>query len=98
MTLSAHEQSIFNNIEAQLTAEDPRLSRVLGRNPYRHQTARLLVLGLLSVVPGLSLLIFALTIQTVPLGIVALLALSAGAYIFNFHSILTGLRPGRETS
>lgn len=61
MPLSEDEQRILNEIEANLTASDPRLVAQVGETTlYRHAT-RNVVWGALGLLAGLLLLVFTFT-------------------------------------
>jgi hypothetical protein len=100
MALSAHELRIIKDLEERLTAEDSRLARIFRRNVKHHLAARKLLRGFFAVTPGLSLMIIALSIPSVPLGIGAFLAMCAGAYVFTFPpgtpALLRGGRKNHE--
>jgi hypothetical protein len=80
--LSENEQRVLDELERQLNGgkPDPKpktSSKVDGKVKY----GRLLVLGSVLVVLGLALMLFAITIQQVPVGVAAFVTMLAGLYL-----------------
>ena len=80
MGLNEQEQKVLEELERQLTGGKPK-AKSGSESGGRVRYGRLLVLGSLMVVVGLSLLVFATTLQTVILGVAAFLTMLIGLYL-----------------
>ncbi|MFP5336240.1 MAG: DUF3040 domain-containing protein [Actinomycetes bacterium] len=82
MPLSEHEQRLLAQMEQQLLAEDPKFASAM--NGRRSVMRRRLAVGVLGVLAGLVLLVFAVAQQIILLGVLAFLVMLGGAvYAFS---------------
>lgn len=82
MALSEQEQRILDELEKQLFAEDPTLAQSFEGETLRSSVSkRQIALGVAVVLAGLALLVFAVSIKTIWLGVVAFLIMVGGAAV-----------------
>lgn len=79
--LSDKEQKVLDELERQLTGGKSEKPKVEPKQATRQSYARLLVLGSLLVVIGLSILVFATSLHQVWLGVIAFLVMLGGLYL-----------------
>lgn len=81
MSLNEHEQRLLEELERDLYASDSDFAnRVKKQDPTRKSSSRL-VLGVLAVLAGLGLLIFAVTLQVAFFGAAAFLVMFIGVVL-----------------
>lgn len=91
MPLSDEERRRLQELEKELTAEDPDLARELRDEGPSDRTGARKIYGLLTIVAGFALVIAGISTQLTVLGVIGFLAAGAGAYLF-----LSGLSPQRS--
>ncbi|WP_427017619.1 DUF3040 domain-containing protein [Pseudarthrobacter sp. P1] len=95
MGLSEHDQNIIDELERRLLAEDPEFVEGLSQPSVHRRSLRLLLCGLGFLALGIALLAIALLMHSVPLGVVAFLAMVSGGYGATLPAAMAGLRrPG----
>jgi len=85
VALSEHEQKLLAEMEAALTADDPRLVGALTGKVRTRQASRVL-LGFVSVLGGLAVVLAGLVAKSTPVGIIGFVIALVGAFtaISNF--------------
>lgn len=78
MPLSEQERRALEELEAQLSAEDPRFASAMVSDPQRSQKRRRVALGVLAVVVGLALVVLAVTSRQIWLGAAGFLGMVFG--------------------
>lgn len=82
MPLSEHEQRLLAQMEQQLLAEDPKFASAM--NGRRSLARRRMIIGVLAVLVGMVVLVFAVAQQWIPVGVLAFLVMLGGAvYAFS---------------
>jgi uncharacterized membrane protein YkgB len=81
MALSEHEQRMLEEMERNLLAEDAKLASKVSQVGSTNRSASKLIAGVLVMIAGLGLLIFAVAIQVAFFGVVAFLVMVAGLVI-----------------
>ncbi|MGO4383007.1 DUF3040 domain-containing protein [Specibacter sp. RAF43] len=80
MELSEHEARILQELEDDLSADDPRLARALGRAERLRLPVHRSILAAATIGLGIALMAYALALRSIPLGVVAFAVTTAGAY------------------
>jgi hypothetical protein len=80
--LSEHEQRLLAQMEQQLLAEDPKFASAM--NGRRSLARRRMIIGVLAVLIGMVVLVFAVAQQWILVGVLAFLVMLGGAvYAFS---------------
>lgn len=88
MPLSEREQQLLEQLEQQLSDEDPRFATSM-REPDRPSlSTRNIVLGAVLAALGLGVLLWGVSAQLIWLGVIGVVAIAAGIYV-------ASLRPAR---
>lgn len=96
MGLSEHEQRMLEELEKDLYESDQGFAnRVKKQDPERKSSSRL-ILGVLSLVAGLGMLIFAVALQVAFFGIAAFAVMFIGVVLISGNLKLPNL-PGGES-
>ncbi|MGF9661908.1 DUF3040 domain-containing protein [Arthrobacter crystallopoietes] len=80
MALSEEERKRLEELERDLTKDDPALARELAPGPSDDSAGRLAVLCILAAVAGLVLLIIGIATQTIVVGVLGFLLMSGSVY------------------
>jgi Protein of unknown function (DUF3040) len=94
MPLSDHEKKLLEEMEAALSADDPRLVSALSGRP---RSARLLY-GILSALGGMAILLAGLVVKNVPVGLLGFLACLGGILLAIKGGTLTVSAPSAPGS
>lgn len=78
MPLSEQERRALEELEAQLSAEDPKFASTMVSDPQRSRKRRRVLLGALALVAGLALVVLAVTTRQIWLGAAGFLAMVFG--------------------
>ncbi len=81
MVLSEHEQRMLEEMERNLLQEDASLAQKVGQIGSSNRSAGKLVAGVLTMLIGVALLIFAVIIQFALFGVVAFIVMVAGLVV-----------------
>jgi ABC-type multidrug transport system fused ATPase/permease subunit len=96
--LSENEQKVLEELERQLTGGKPapkeKVSQVDGKVKY----GRLLVLGSVLVFVGLGIMVFAISVQMVPIGVLAFLTMLTGLYLVSQNWTTKAFRASQPKS
>lgn len=65
MPLSEQERRALEELEAQLSADDPRFASAMIADPYRAQRRRRMLMAALAVVAGVALVVFAISVDQI---------------------------------
>ena len=97
MGLSEHEQRMLEELEKDLYESDQDFAnRVKKQDPERKSSSRL-VLGVLALVAGLGLLLFAVSLQVAPFGIAAFLVMFIGVVLISSNLKLPSVPDGKSS-
>jgi hypothetical protein len=92
--LSEYEQRVLDQLEAQLTSEDPELgSRLAAVAPPRRGRV---ALGVAGVAAGLAVLVLGMVVSQLWVSLIGFLAMFAGAYFALRTPKARGLPPRRD--
>lgn len=85
MALSDYERKMLEELEAQLSDEDPGFAQTLKPEPspraLQHQVSiRHIVLGTLAVIAGIAILVGGVRASIIPVGVVGLIAMFLGGW------------------
>lgn len=85
MALSEYERKMLEELEAQLSDEDPKFAQTLkpevsSRAVQHRLSIQHIVLGTLAIVAGIAVLVTGVRIEFVPVGIVGLIVMFAGGW------------------
>lgn len=81
MPLSEHEQRLLEQMEQQLSVEDPKFASAMRGSVARAKARRRIILGALGVLVGLGLVLLGVVQVIVPVGIVGFALMVAGAWL-----------------
>ena len=98
MGLSEQEQKVLEELERQLTGNKPTKAKAeeVAVAPVKY--ARLLVLGSVLIVVGLSLMIFATSLQLIWFGVAAFVTMLTGLYIVSQNWSSKAIRATKAAS
>ena len=97
MGLSEHEQRMLEELAKDLYESDQDFAnRVKKQDPERKSSSRL-VLGVLALVAGLGLLLFAVALQVAPFGIAAFLVMFIGVVLISSNLKLPNIPDGKAS-
>lgn len=98
MGLSEHEQRLLEELEKDLYESDQDFAnRVKKQDPERKSSGRL-ILGVLSMVAGLGMLIFAVSLQVAFVGIAAFAVMFIGVVLISSNLKMPSLPSGSDGS
>lgn len=80
MPLSEHEQKLLEQLERQLQADDPKFASSMATDRLQTLSTRHIVIGALVTVAGILVLLFGVSKQIIPLGVIGFLIMGAGVY------------------
>ncbi|MFP3579494.1 DUF3040 domain-containing protein [Arthrobacter sp. fls2-241-R2A-200] len=80
MPLSEHEQKLLEQLEKQLHEDDPKFANTMGSDPIRSWSTRHVIIGILGAIAGILLLLFGVTVQAIPVGVLGFVVMGAGVY------------------
>lgn len=81
MALSEKERRVLEELEQQLSTEDPRLaSQMQGSGPVSGFSTRNIVIGVLVAAVGIVVLLWGVTISQIWLGVVGFLLMAGGVF------------------
>lgn len=92
MPLSEHEQKLLEQLERQLQADDPKFASSMGTDRMQTLSTRHIVIGALIAVAGILVLLFGVSKQIIPLGVVGFLIMGAGVYWASTQGAKAGAR------
>lgn len=81
MPLSEREQKLLEQLEQQLSADDPRFASNMSETGRVGFSTRNLIIGAVSAVVGLGVLLWGVSSQAIWLGIIGLVVMAAGIYV-----------------
>ena len=81
MPLSEHEQRLLEQMEQQLSVEDPKFASAMRGSVARAKARRRIILGALGVLVGLGLVLLGVAQGIVAVGIVGFAVMVAGAWL-----------------
>ena len=81
MPLSEHEQRLLEQMEQQLSVEDPKFASAMRGSVARAKARRRIILGSLGVLVGLGLVLLGVTQAIVLVGIAGFAVMGAGAWL-----------------
>lgn len=96
MPLSEHEQRMLEEMERNLLQEDASLAAKVGQIGSHNKSAGKLVAGVLTMLMGVGLLIFAVIIQFALFGVVAFLVMVSGLVVASANFRLPELPKGTQ--
>lgn len=94
MPLSDHEQRMLEELERQLSVDDPRLARTFRQSGAPRRDRRRIMLGIAGVIVGLGLLITGVAMSAIWLGAVAFALMVAGG----IWAVTAPVRSARPTA
>ena len=99
MALSEHEQRMLEEMERSLLKEDASLASKVSQVGSTNRSAGKLIAGVLTMIAGLGLLVFAVAIQVAFFGVVAFLVMVMGLVVASSNFRLPELpTPGANRS
>lgn len=99
MALSEHEQRMLEEMERNLLQEDASLANKVKQVGSNNRSAGKLIAGVLTMIAGLGLLVFAVAIQVAFFGVVAFLVMVMGLVVASSNFRLPELpKPGVNRS
>ncbi len=98
MGLSEQEQKVLEELERQLTGNKPTKAKAeeVAVTPIKY--ARLLVLGSVLIIVGLSLMIFATSLQLIWFGVAAFVTMLTGLYLVSQNWSSKAIRAAKAAS
>jgi hypothetical protein len=96
MALSEHEQRMLEEMERNLLQEDAALAQKVGQIGSSNKSAGKLIAGIMTMLVGVVLLIFAVTIQFALFGVVAFVVMVAGLVAASSNFRLPELPKGSQ--
>ena len=81
MPLSEHEQRLLEQMEQQLSVEDPKFASAMRGSVARAKARRRIILGALGVLVGLALVLLGVAQGIIVVGIVGFAVMVAGAWL-----------------
>lgn len=81
MPLSEHEQRLLEQMEQQLSVEDPKFASAMRGSAARVKARRRMILGALGVLVGLGLVLLGVAQVNVPIGVAGFAVMVAGAWL-----------------
>ena len=98
MGLSEQEQKVLEELERQLTGNKSTKAKAETEAVAPVKYARLLVLGSVLIVVGLSLMIFATSLQLIWFGVAAFVTMLTGLYLVSQNWSSKALRAAKSAS
>ena len=90
MPLSEHEQKLLEQLEKQLHEDDPKFASSMGSDPGRSWSTRHVIIGVLAGLAGIGLLLAGVGIQSIVVGVLGFVLMSAGVYFATMRSSTPG--------
>ena len=81
MPLSEREQKLLEQLEQQLSADDPRFASSMSESTGSGFSTRNLIIGAVAGAAGLAILLWGVSSQLIWLGLIGLVVLAAGIYL-----------------
>ena len=81
MPLSEREQKLLEQLEQQLSADDPRFATSMSETGRAGFSTRHLVFGAVAAVVGLGVLLWGVSAQLIWLGLIGMAVTAAGIYV-----------------
>lgn len=98
MGLSEQEQKVLEELERQLTGNKSAKAKIEPEVVEPVKYARLLVLGSVLIVVGLSLMIFATSLQLIWFGVAAFVTMLTGLYLVSQNWSSKAIRAAKSAS
>ncbi len=86
MPLSEREQKLLEQLEQQLSADDPRFASSMSETGRTGLSTRNLIIGAVAAVVGLGVLLWGVSSQLIWLGLIGLAVMAAGIYVATSRS------------
>lgn len=92
MPLSEREQKLLEQLEQQLSADDPRFASSMSETGRAGFSTRNLIIGAVAAVVGLGVLLWGISIQVIWLGLIGVAIMAAGIYVATSRPRIHGER------